>query len=327
MNLRDNATGQDLHRFAAPFTLTYTPTASELESAGGDLVRIGMALWNGEAWVPQVCSLSGGSLVCSAPHLSVFAVLISPRSDAVLDWDVPGGHIFKQANGFSGAGALGYSVLDDDQAAFWTEFQRLGGVPVVGYPVSTRFKHAGYLTQAFQKQSLQWRPELLMAVPVNMFDDLNQQGADAWLDSMRQTPPAADTSADAGLTFEQVVARHINLLDPYPPLRDFYLAQPAAIDQYGLPLAVKDYGSLVAVRLQRATLQLWKQDTPWAAAGSVVVGNGGDIGKEAGLWPVEAIAPQTANALADRLPADRGMANQQVVERAVETAAQQAGSI
>jgi len=46
--------------------------------------------------------------------------------------------MFKQANGFSGAGALGYSVVDDDQAAFWTEFRRLGGVPVVGYLVSTR---------------------------------------------------------------------------------------------------------------------------------------------------------------------------------------------
>jgi len=154
-----------------------------------------------------------------------------------------------------------------------------------------------------------------MAVPVNVFDDLHQQGADAWLDSTRQTPPAADTSADAGLTFEQVVARHISLLDSYPPLRDFYLAQPAAIDQFGLPLAVKDYGSLVAVRLQRATLQLWKQDTPWAAAGSVVVGNGGDIGKEAGLWPVAAIAPQTASV----------SAQQHAVERAVDAAAQHAG--
>jgi len=73
------------------------------------------------------------------------------------------------------------------------------------------------------------------AVPVNVFDDLNQQGADAWLNSMRQTPPSQDTNADVGLTFEQVVARHIGLLDAYPPLHDFYLAQPGAVAQYGLP--------------------------------------------------------------------------------------------
>jgi hypothetical protein len=62
-----------------------------------------------------------------------------------------------------------------------------------------------------------------------------------------------------------------------------------------LPLSVKDYGPLVAVRLQRATLQLWKIDTPWAAAGSVVVGDGADVAKEAGLWPIEAIAPVLAS--------------------------------
>ena len=56
-------------------------------------------------------------------------------------------------------------------------------------------------------------------------------------------------------------------------------------------LFVADYGSVVSVRLQRATLQLWKSDTPWASAGSVVVGNGGDLAKEAGLWPVDAMTP------------------------------------
>jgi len=128
-----------------------------------------------------------------------------------------------------------------------------------------------------------------------VFDELNQKGSDNWLDAFRQVPPApASEAQDAGLSFDQVVQRHIALLDTYPELRDFYTNQPDSLNSYGLPLAVKDYGPFVAVRLQRATLQLWKVDTAWAAAGTVVVGNGADVAKEAGLWPVEAIAPVVA---------------------------------
>jgi hypothetical protein len=145
------------------------------------------------------------------------------------------------------------------------------------------------MTQAFQRLALQWRPDLNQAVPVNVFDDLNQHGADPWLDAMRQVPPAADTSADTGLAFQDVVDRHVALLDDYPDLANFYNATPDALDLYGLPLAVKQYGPLVSVRLQRATLQLWTVDTAFAQAGSVVVGNGSDIAKEVGLWPPAAL--------------------------------------
>jgi hypothetical protein len=41
---------------------------------------------------------------------------------------------------------------------------------------------------------------------------------------------------------------------------------------------------------------LWKIDVPWASAGQVVVGNGADIAKDAGLWPTTAIAPRAPTA-------------------------------
>jgi hypothetical protein len=110
-------------------------------------------------------------------------------------------------------------------------------------------------------------------------------------------PLAADTSADVGLAFEDVVARHVAMLDAHPALAAFYQATPDALNTLGLPLALKDYGPMVAVRLQRATLQLWKNDTPFAAAGSVVVGNGSDLAKEVGLWPPDATAPSTVQLL------------------------------
>ena len=65
---------------------------------------------------------------------------------------------------------------------------------------------------------------------------------------------------------------------------DAAAADPGAVDAYGLPLAVQDYGAFVAVRLQRATLQLWP-------TGSVTVGNGGDMAKDAGLWPATVTLP------------------------------------
>jgi hypothetical protein len=169
--------------------------------------------------------------------------------------------------------------------------ERLGGVEHVGYPISGRFVFRGFLTQAFQKLVLQWRPELGRVVPVNVFDELNQRGSDPWLATNRQTPYALDTSADVGLAWDQVVARHVALLDAYPALRAVFDASPDAVERLGLPLAVQDYGALVTVRLQRATLQQWETDTPWAAAGTVVVGNGGDVAREAGLWPADATLP------------------------------------
>src|SRR5262249_29981655 len=47
------------------------------------------------------------------------------------------------------------------------------------------------------------------------------------------------------------------------------------------------------IRLQRAVIQQWKQDVPWAKAGQVTVANGADIAKEAGLFPAEATRPET----------------------------------
>jgi hypothetical protein len=46
------------------------------------------------------------------------------------------------------------------------------------------------------------------------------------------------------------------------------------------------------VRTQRAVLQLWKHDEPWARAGDVTVANGGDLAKALGLFPAAALKPE-----------------------------------
>jgi hypothetical protein len=280
---------------ALPATLTYhVPTSV-------DPARLSLARWNAADFVPLPCSPSASNtqLDCTLTAPAQYAFLLAPAPAPPLDQPAtPTAHFFRQANGWSGAGSRGFLVADDPQAAFWSEFQRLGGVDRLGFPISNRFQFNGFWTQAFQKLTLQWRPDLNQAVPLNVLDELNQRGLDPWLDQFRQVPPALDTSADAALDWPAVQARHLALLDPFPELKTFYSTTPNALDTYGLPLAVKDYGAFVAVRLQRATFQLW----PGNPTPSVVLGNAADLAKEVGLWPLDAITPTMPPAAAADAP-------------------------
>lgn len=211
--------------------------------------------------------------------------------------DLPGGRFFTETSGAAGANA-GFAVVDDGAAKLWSEFLRLGGVNGVGYPVSRRFTLGGFLTQAFQKELVQWNAATGQVQFVNVMDMLHDAGKDDWLRTVKQIPPPADASADAGKTFDQVEAQHLALLDSDPALKAAYTAPPNWLDLYGLPLTPPtDMGNVVVVRGQRAALQRWKQDVPWAKAGQVTVANGGDIFKDAGLLPPDAARPGDPSAI------------------------------
>jgi hypothetical protein len=183
-------------------------------------------------------------------------------------------------------------VSDDAQARFLTEFNRLGGVAALGYPVSRRFMLDGFVVQAFQKAILQWHPDTGQATFLNVLDRLHDARDDGWLRDQRMTPPPDDTSADTGLSWDQVVARHQAVLQANSALQAAYFAVDDPVGRYGLPVSgVVDEGPALVVRCQRAVLQLWKTDEPWAAAGQVTVANGGDLAKEAGLIPAAAAQP------------------------------------
>ena len=82
------------------------------------------------------------------------------------------------------------------------------------------------------------------------------------------------------------MAARLALLQTRPALDRRYAAAADPLSLYGLPLsAVTDMGNHHAIRLQRAVLQEWKVDVPWAKAGEVTVANGGDIFKDSGLGP------------------------------------------
>jgi Cellulase (glycosyl hydrolase family 5) len=242
--------------------------------------------------------LLGGSATREVRKLNVPAgfstiqiVGSSPRSAA--DYDTPNGHFFTQTN--ANGSTSGFAVTNESGVPLWTGFKALGGVDVLGYPVTRRFEMDGFVVQAFQKSVLQWRPEQKSFAFLNTFDVMHDRGLDNWLSVYRQTPPPLDSAADKGLPFDGVMARHLALLDGVPrPLKEAFLADPGWLDHYGLPVATQDTDNNVVVRAQRASLQYWKVAVPWAAQGTVSVANGGDLAKEAGVFPWQAVTPENA---------------------------------
>ncbi|HEY3109071.1 MAG TPA: hypothetical protein VGL23_09980 [Chloroflexota bacterium] len=200
---------------------------------------------------------------------------------AAVDRAVPGGWWYSQTGL---AGELGFALVDDDRARFWSEFKRLGGVDALGYPVSNRFELDGFTVQATQRVVMQWRPEVGQVYFVNVFDRLHDLGQDGWLRSVRQTPePRA--FADGGQPWEEVVRLHLAVLDAQPALRTAYASVVGdPVQANGLPVSdVVDFGNVLVLRCQRVVLQQWKVEVPWARAGQVTFALGGDIAKEAGF--------------------------------------------
>ncbi len=230
-------------------------------------------------------------LVLSARPMPVAAA--SGSRTVPLDWDIPGGHFYTETNGFPvGTSPMGYAIVDDAEAHLWTAFREHGGVEVLGYPISHRFIWGGFVIQVTQKAVLQWRPEKHDVDFVNVFDELSKLGADAWLSSVRSIPPPLPPAFDHGLSWSQVVTHRLALLRDRPALLRRYRAAANPFDLYGLPTSpVVDAGPMYVVRLQRAVLQEWKVDQPWARAGQVTVANGGELAKEAGVFPWKELRP------------------------------------
>jgi S1-C subfamily serine protease len=239
------------------------------------------------------------------------------------EFEIVNGYFFTQTGG-NPRGDLGYSITDEAGIPFWSEYQRLGGVDALGYPVTRRFIWDGFVVQATQKVVLQWRPELGRVVFVNLLDELTRAGKDDWLLVYRQIPRPATFPDEAGLPFDQIIRNRLRLLDGYPALRAAYFATPDPIAANGLPVApVTDVGPALVLRAQRRAFQLWKVPTPFAQPGDITVVNGGDLGKEAGLYPAEAVQPEPASAQIaappgsnTRLPDEEVAAMRRVVERA-----------
>src|SRR5206468_5321269 len=131
----------------------------------------------------------------------------------------------------------------------------------------------------------QYEPLEKRVVLLNVMDLLHDAGRDGWLRAARNVPGPLRPDFDAGKSWPEIVAARQALLDGQPALREAYVAVRDPLALYGLPTsAVEDFGGHYAIRLQRAVLQLWKQETPWAGAGEVTRALVGDIARDAGLF-------------------------------------------
>jgi hypothetical protein len=250
---------------------------------------------------------SGRQLTAQTRCTGTISLLEVARAPERADYPIGNGYYFSQANGMpTTPTSAGYLITDDGDVRLWSEFQRLGGVAALGYPAGSRTAHNGFVVQLTQKAVLQWRPERQEVWFANVFDELHEAGLDNYLFATHQIPPPLDlgdaalpacVAGDQDACFVETAQNHYRLLErPEVPgaLREFYWADGDPLNHWGLPMGVHDFGNVVVVRNQRAAFQYWRVATPFAAAGSVTVVNGGDVSKQAGLWSRAASMPQFA---------------------------------
>ncbi|MCL4535920.1 MAG: septal ring lytic transglycosylase RlpA family protein [Bacteroidetes bacterium] len=236
-------------------------------------------------------------LLSGTALLAAFLVAARPSEAAgPLEYDIANGRFFTEAVE-SGLSGRGFSITDDGGVLFWSEYQRLGGVGTLGYPISRRFVLDGLPSQATQRGILQWQGVSGQARLVNLLDYLStRQGADDRLAS-KGVPRAAQLQA--GQPWDQALQTRLPWLDSNPAIKAYYYqgGQDAAIFLYGLPSSpAVDQGDFVAMRFQRSALLQWKKDVPWAKAGDVTVANAGDLSKELGVIPKVALEAEAAPA-------------------------------
>jgi hypothetical protein len=225
----------------------------------------------------------------------------------LLDFDIPNGHYYTQANGHGGGGGQGFSVVDDSSASMYAALQAFGGVDEAGFPISRRFTINGtgqHVYQAFQKVILDWDPAVNQATAMNVMDVLHDAGLDPRLLENREIPLAADFSAaDSGRAWNDTMKAHLALLDGNQTIKAAYYSVPDPVDRFGLPMSgVARIGDALMLRTQRAVFQLWLSDTPWANAGQVTLANAGELARDANLFGSVIFQPESL--LPERMSGD-----------------------
>ena len=207
------------------------------------------------------------------------------------DYPVPGGWFYSQESRIPADSPpyRGYTVVDDPDASIWSEFLRFGGVDVLGYPVSRRYRYpdpsTGYLSQAFQRGILQWHPEKGRAEMANVFEQFTEQGRD---DALEIAGIPRPTASDPSLTFSDDAERRMAMLtEPRflarylfdPVTQTPFEAQEQAWSFFGLPqtgpvrpvyyrektngkFGAPLYLPYIAQRFQKGGLQLFLADVP-----------------------------------------------------------------
>ena len=226
--------------------------------------------------------------------LALHLVLAGPAPLALAhtpDYPIPNGHFYTQAGG-SPELLAGFAISNDGGIPFWREYQRLGGVRSLGYPISRRFNWGSWTAQAVQRGVMVWYPDRGRVELANVMDELSSAGFDDWLRDVKLIPAPFDPHEEDGMDFAAVQARRLAFLDRNPAVKQRFLAERNWMELYGLPVSFDEMEHVWVLRAQRVVFQQWKVDLPWARRGQITMAHGGDLAKEAGLIPAEVAGPE-----------------------------------
>ena len=126
---------------------------------------------------------------------------------------------------------------------------------------------------------------------LNIYDRLSRDGYDEWLDTVKNVPRPEAFPEDDGQPFSVVRDNHLRLLDRNEAMKARWFENPNWLNAYGLPVAYQERPGLNVLRAQRAVIQQWTMPTSFTSIGGIVISNGGDHFKQAGLIPAAARVP------------------------------------
>ncbi len=213
------------------------------------------------------------------------------------EYEIADGYFYTQGNGLDSSNTQkGYRLTNEDGIPFYTEFRRLGGVPVLGYPISQRFKFQERTTQLTQRAVLQWDDAEGKVIVFDTLDYLSERGWDDWLKEYKSIPRRLITEGSEDEQDPDVFEKtHMALLDQDPQIKSFYQTSDDPIALYGLPMSdAEDLGPFVVMRFEKMVLQRWEVDTDWANAGDITPVNVGEIVKDLGILPDAPLVPEDA---------------------------------
>jgi rare lipoprotein A len=244
--------------------------------------------------VPRLAARSVAA-TCLAVALAL-ALAAGASADAP-DYPIAKGHFYRQAAGGE-SGARGFAVTDEEGVPFWSEYQRLGGVDALGYPISRRFVLHGLICQATQRAILQWHPGEKRVRLINVMEYLSDLGVDEALAKHRLVP------RPVGAVLE---ASRESWLESNAKIKTVYFGASDPVALFGLPLSPPvEMGPAVAMRFQRGVIYAWKERQPWTGAEQVSVANAGDFVKEWEGLPARALEPEAPPPVREIVQASRG---------------------